>query len=171
MRGVQVTLTLILAASSTLSGGPPPLVLKARPGHGRGTIIVGEPAEVDVSLRVRLPPGPLRWTLLAEKQEKASGGIEWLAENVPRREFSISIILEHKEFALARYGDLASRGIEGGTSRSLVRDVRFDLLVRSSGGAIVARGTVIAKVTCLAVDPEPACDTDPSRAKDPTRKK
>jgi hypothetical protein len=157
---LAVILTTAVSTPGVLAG-PPAVVLKPRPEAGGGLLIVGAPVTVEVSLRARLPSAPLRWTLVVQDAEVASGTLERLADGVPRREFEVSTTVDHQAFARARGGDRVTRG-SGQTSPSLVRDVKFALLLHKDGRVVVAKGVAIAKVTCDPEDPEPVCDTKPS---------
>jgi hypothetical protein len=137
--------------------GAPPLVLSIESASGRTPLIVDEPVVVNVSLRGRLPPAPLRWTLQVGGRPKARGGIERLGGDVPRREFDISTVVDHEDFSAV--GGPAPSPSPGRRSAPgpQVRIVRFRLAVLDAGGGTVVTAYRDAAVTCATDDTHPSC--------------
>jgi hypothetical protein len=165
MRLVASATLAILTAGSTLHAGPSPIAIRVRPAEGTaGHIIVGKAVRVDVSIRGELPPGELRWELIVQEREAASGDIGRLEEGVPIRGFHIFTMVDHQAFALGRWINPVGRPMASGMPPSLVRHIRFELQVREAEGqpdeepgAIVAKATMTVNATCEAGDTDPAC--------------
>jgi hypothetical protein len=154
MAKALVATLLGLGLSACASAARTPIVLSVENASRQPPLIVDQPIVVSVSLRGNLPPGPLRWSLLLEGRYKAGGGIERLDGDVPRREFTISTVVDHKDYAAA--GGLPAIPRRSGPS-SPVRDVRFELVVKAEGERTVATAQLAAKATCAANDTDPSC--------------
>lgn len=127
-------------------------------------LIVDEPIVVKVSLRGPLPVEELRWTLMLGGRHKASGGIERFAGDVPRREFEIQTVIDHKDF-----GGVGRPPVFPAASPSPRRDfpppplsqpiraVRFELTVVARDGRTVAKASRDAQVTCASDDRHSSC--------------